>query len=209
MQRSAQIALISLLFGSAALSGPVRAQGTLPPQPAVAFPHPVYPTGSGTALGRQIDALLADPSVSRAHWGIAVTTLDGTPLYGHAEAKLFRPASNNKIFTTATAMALLGPYKSFQTRIYGNLDAATGTVTGDLTLVGGGDANFGADDLPYTPRKESADQPPAPPAPPHAHRSKIPRRPVHCERSQAHHRRHRRRRHPLSLRTLRRILGAG
>ena len=28
-------------------------------------------------------------------------------------------------------------------------------MTGDLTLLGGGDANFGADDLPYAPRSES------------------------------------------------------
>jgi D-alanyl-D-alanine carboxypeptidase/D-alanyl-D-alanine-endopeptidase (penicillin-binding protein 4) len=120
----------------------------------------------GTPLGEQITALLADPSVSRAHWGIAVTTLDGTPLYGHDEGQLFRPASNNKIFTTATAMALLGPDRTFATSIFGKFDAATGTVTGDLTLVGGGDANFGADDLPYVPRSGRATQPPTTPQQP-------------------------------------------
>jgi D-alanyl-D-alanine carboxypeptidase/D-alanyl-D-alanine-endopeptidase (penicillin-binding protein 4) len=164
MQFSAQIALILLLFGAAMQPAPIRAQQNLPAPPLAAFPHPAYPTGSGTPLGQQIDTLLADPSVSRAHWGIAVTTLDGAPLYGNDEGKLFRPASNNKIFTTATAMALIGPYKSFQTRIVGKLDPTTGTVTGDLTLLGGGDANFGADDLPYTPHSENAD--PAPPQPP-------------------------------------------
>jgi D-alanyl-D-alanine carboxypeptidase/D-alanyl-D-alanine-endopeptidase (penicillin-binding protein 4) len=166
MQISAQIALILLLFVAAMRPSSVRAQETSPAAPAPAFVHPAYPNGSGTPLGQQIETLLADPSVSRAHWGIAVTTLDGTPLYGHDEGKLFRPASNNKIFTTATAMALLGPAKTFDTRIFGKLDPATGTVTGDLTLVGGGDANFGADDLPYVPRSESATEPPAPPMPP-------------------------------------------
>jgi D-alanyl-D-alanine carboxypeptidase/D-alanyl-D-alanine-endopeptidase (penicillin-binding protein 4) len=168
MQMSAQIALIVLLFGAATRPAPLRAQQTTTPPPAPAFPHPAYPTVSATPLGQQIDALLADPSVSRAHWGIAVTTLDGTPLYGHQEGKLFRPASNNKIFTTATAMALLGPNKTFDTRIVGKLNSATGTVNGDLTLVGGGDANFGADDLPYTPHTETATEPP-PPAPPPTH----------------------------------------
>jgi D-alanyl-D-alanine carboxypeptidase/D-alanyl-D-alanine-endopeptidase (penicillin-binding protein 4) len=71
--------------------------------------HPAFPTGAETPLGRQVTALLADPSVSRAHWGIAVTALDGTPIYGLDEGKLFRPASNAKLFTTAAAMALLGP----------------------------------------------------------------------------------------------------
>jgi D-alanyl-D-alanine carboxypeptidase/D-alanyl-D-alanine-endopeptidase (penicillin-binding protein 4) len=144
----------------------MHAQESTPAPAAAVVPHPAYPTGSATALGQQIDALLADPSVSRAHWGIAVTTLDGTPLYGHDEGKLFRPASNNKIFTTATAMALLGQGKTFDTRVFGKLNAATGTVTGDLTLVGGGDANFGADDLPYVSRAESATEPPPPPMPP-------------------------------------------
>jgi D-alanyl-D-alanine carboxypeptidase/D-alanyl-D-alanine-endopeptidase (penicillin-binding protein 4) len=157
MQCSAQFALI-LWLSAAAMGLPAgHAQGTTPsPSPAVVVTHTVYPTGSGTPLGGQIRALLADPSVSRAHFGFAVTTLDGTPLYGFNEGQLFRPASNNKIFSTATAMALLGPARTFDTRIFGQLDAATGTVTGDLTLVGGGDANFGADDLPYSPRSERA-----------------------------------------------------
>ncbi|HSY37678.1 MAG TPA: D-alanyl-D-alanine carboxypeptidase/D-alanyl-D-alanine-endopeptidase [Acidobacteriaceae bacterium] len=166
MQISAQTALILLLFVAAMQPGSARAQATSSPPHAPAFLHPAYPNGSATALGKQIETLLADPSVSRAHWGIAVTGLDGTPLYGHDEGKLFRPASNNKIFTTATAMALLGPGKTFDTRIFGKLDATTGTVTGDLTLVGGGDANFGADDLPYVRRPESAAELPPPAQPP-------------------------------------------
>src|ERR1700761_5667574 len=165
MQMPAQIALISLLFCAATLPGSVRAQENAPTPPAPAVLHPAYPNGSGTPLGQQIETLLADPAVSRAHWGIAVTTLDGTPLYGLEEGKLFRPASNNKIFTTATAMALLGPAKTFDTRVFGKLNAATGTVKGDLVLFGGGDANFGADDLPYVRRPESAGEPALPKMP--------------------------------------------
>ena len=130
------------------LAAVVSAQTPVATAPVV---HPVYPAGADSALGAQVAALLADPAVARAHWGIAVTALDGTPLYGLDEGKLFRPASNNKIFTTATAMALLGPEKTFATRVFGDLDAATGTVAGDLTLVGGGDASFGTNDLPYVP----------------------------------------------------------
>jgi D-alanyl-D-alanine carboxypeptidase/D-alanyl-D-alanine-endopeptidase (penicillin-binding protein 4) len=164
MQISAQIAPILLLFAAATWPGAVLSQDVVSPSPAPVFAHPAYPNGSGSPLGQQIETLLADPSVARAHWGIAVTTLEGTPLYGHDEGKLFRPASNNKIFTTATAMALLGPGRTFETRVFGKLNADTGTVTGDLTLVGGGDANFGADDLPYMPRAEKATEPPSPPA---------------------------------------------
>jgi D-alanyl-D-alanine carboxypeptidase/D-alanyl-D-alanine-endopeptidase (penicillin-binding protein 4) len=123
--------------------------------------HATYPT-TGPLTG-QIKTLLADPAVARAHWGIALTTLDGTPLFGLDEAKLFRPASNNKIFTTATAFAVLGPEMSYKTKVLGDFDIASGTVTGDLTLVGGGDAGFGTDDLPYIPpshRIKNATKPP-------------------------------------------------
>jgi D-alanyl-D-alanine carboxypeptidase/D-alanyl-D-alanine-endopeptidase (penicillin-binding protein 4) len=110
----------------------------------------VFPTGTVTPLGAQIAALLADPGVSRAHWGIAVTAMDGTPIYGVDEGKFFRPASNAKLFTTAAAMALMGPDATVTTKIYGDLDA-NGTVQGDLELVGAADANLASDDLPYVP----------------------------------------------------------
>jgi D-alanyl-D-alanine carboxypeptidase/D-alanyl-D-alanine-endopeptidase (penicillin-binding protein 4) len=84
------------------------AQQSATPLPSVApLVHPHFPTGSSSHLGREISTLLADPAVSRAHWGIAVTTLDGTQIYGLDEGKLFRPASTAKLFTTAAAMALL------------------------------------------------------------------------------------------------------
>jgi serine-type D-Ala-D-Ala carboxypeptidase/endopeptidase (penicillin-binding protein 4) len=167
MQLSARIATIFCLLSIGIGLPWAGAQGVAPAPLPAPVTHSAYPTGSVTPLGETIAALLADPAVSRAHWGIAVTTLDGTPLYGFDEGQLFRPASNNKIFTTATAMALLGLEKTFDTRIFGKFDAASGTVTGDLDLVGGGDANFGAGDLPYVPRSErpkDVDAAPAPPA---------------------------------------------
>jgi D-alanyl-D-alanine carboxypeptidase/D-alanyl-D-alanine-endopeptidase (penicillin-binding protein 4) len=101
------------------------------------------------SLAEQITALITAPAVSRDHWGIQVTTLDGTPIYSLNEAQLFQPASNAKLYTTSAAMALLGPDRTLETRVSGNLDPTTGKVTGDLVLKGGGDANFDSGDLPY------------------------------------------------------------
>ena len=106
----------------------------------------------------RLRTLTQDPTVASAHWGVQVTDLKGTPLCSINEARLFRPASNNKIFTTAAAMALLGPSRTFQTTVLGNFDPATGTVTGPLTLLGGGDANLDSHDLPYLSPAERARQ---------------------------------------------------
>jgi len=111
--------------------------------------HAAFPTGEATPLGSKISALLADPSVSRAHWGIAVTALDGTPIYGLDEGKLFRPASNAKLFTTAAAMALTGPKRVLSTGVWGNAPDATGAVVGDVVLYGAGDPSFSTEDIPY------------------------------------------------------------
>jgi D-alanyl-D-alanine carboxypeptidase/D-alanyl-D-alanine-endopeptidase (penicillin-binding protein 4) len=101
-------------------------------------------------LAAQIKTLLADPAVSRAHWGIAVTTLDGKPIYGLDEGQLFRPASTAKLFTTTAAMALLGPDSTVTTKVSFAKPSADGTVEGDLTLVGDGDPNLSGRVLPYT-----------------------------------------------------------
>src|SRR5580693_7335804 len=97
-----------------------------------------------TALCAKIRALTQDPTVASAHWGVSVTTLDGTVLCALNEAQLFRPASNNKLFTLAAGLALLGPEKRFTTTVVGDGDLVDGVLKGNLKLVGGGDANFGS-----------------------------------------------------------------
>ena len=104
----------------------------------------------GKMLGREIGALLADPAVARDHWGIAVTAMDGTPIYLLNEGQLFQPASNAKLYTTATAMALLGPTTTFETKIVARgVFGGAKTLTGDLVLVGVGDANLSGREIPY------------------------------------------------------------
>ena len=118
-----------------------------------------YPTGADTPLGARIAALLTDADVAHAHWGIAVTGTDGTPIYGLDEDKLFRPASTAKLFTTAAAIAILGPENTVETNLYGALNTQTGVLNGDLELIGGGDSSFNTNDLPYRASPATATAP--------------------------------------------------
>jgi serine-type D-Ala-D-Ala carboxypeptidase/endopeptidase (penicillin-binding protein 4) len=107
------------------------------------------------ALGLQIAKLLAEPTVAQAHWGIEVTAMDGTPIYSMNEAQLFQPASNAKLFTTAAAMALLGPGTTFETKVVARgMFRGAETLTGDLVLVGAGDANLSGREIPYVASKD-------------------------------------------------------
>jgi serine-type D-Ala-D-Ala carboxypeptidase/endopeptidase (penicillin-binding protein 4) len=123
-------------------------------------------SGPCTELAKTIAGLLSAPGVARDHWGIMVTAMDGGPIYSLNEGQLFQPASNAKLFTTAAAMALLGPETTFETKIVarGVMDGTT-ALKGDLVLVGGGDANLSGREIPYVapalrPKVETGAPPP-------------------------------------------------
>ncbi len=94
--------------------------------------------------------MVAEPAVARAHWGVMVTGLDGTPIVALHEGQFFQPASNAKLFTTTAAMHLLGANRRFTTVVEGPAGSPIGPILqGDLTLRGAGDANFAGEDVPY------------------------------------------------------------
>ena len=99
-----------------------------------------------------IEQILSDPEVARGFWGIDVVSLDsGKHLFAINENKLFTPASNTKLFTTAAVLALIGPDYRFKTSIesLGTIDKY-GRLNSDLVVVGRGDPNLSGRTLPYS-----------------------------------------------------------
>ena len=118
------------------------------------------PLAGPAGLAHAIDALLAAPDAAQAHWGISITTLDGRVIYEKNDAQLFAPASNAKLFTTTTALALLGPKTTIETRVTAASAPTTqGTVRGDVTLVGAGDASMSGREYPYSGKTERPNPP--------------------------------------------------
>src|ERR1700733_12543812 len=82
-------------------------------------------------LTHDIQIILDDPEAARGFWGVeAISLKTGRTIIALNQDKLFTPASNAKLFTTAAVFGLNGPDYRFRTTIesmgsldkYGRLD---------------------------------------------------------------------------------------
>jgi len=109
-------------------------------------------------LGPRLDHIIdSSAALSHAFVGAQVVRLgDGQVLYARNAERLFVPASNMKLFTTALALSKLGADYRLTTRIGARVPidaaAATGILPGDLELVGGGDPSLSGREYPYHSR---------------------------------------------------------
>jgi D-alanyl-D-alanine carboxypeptidase/D-alanyl-D-alanine-endopeptidase (penicillin-binding protein 4) len=113
----------------------------------------VVPLATAADLASRLDQIINNAgTLSHAFVGAQVVELsDGRVLYAHNSERLFVPASNMKLFTTALALTRLGADYRLTTQIGAQvpIDAATGTLPGDLQLIGGGDPSLSGREYPY------------------------------------------------------------
>jgi D-alanyl-D-alanine carboxypeptidase/D-alanyl-D-alanine-endopeptidase (penicillin-binding protein 4) len=97
-------------------------------------------------LKADLDAILADERLAGARVGVLVRDeRTGEVRYERGAAEPLMPASNQKIHTSAAALALLGPGHRFRTGVYASRPAGS-TIKGNLYLKGTGDATVRAAD---------------------------------------------------------------
>ncbi|MGA9642603.1 MAG: D-alanyl-D-alanine carboxypeptidase/D-alanyl-D-alanine-endopeptidase [Terriglobales bacterium] len=159
MSRRRSVAAL-LVSTALALASFCAAQATAPsPSSALQTPAPLSPASK--RLQARVAALLNSPDLAHGFWGIEVASLaTGETVYSQNPEKLFTPASNTKLFTTAAALALIGPEYKFRTTVEttGTLDRY-GRLNGDLVLVGHGDPNLSGRELPYELKTQRSDDP--------------------------------------------------
>jgi D-alanyl-D-alanine carboxypeptidase/D-alanyl-D-alanine-endopeptidase (penicillin-binding protein 4) len=107
-------------------------------------------------FGARADALLGAGPSSKGDWGLLVVDAQtGETLFEKNADGYFVPASNMKLFTTALALAKLGPDYKFHTTLEtrGTISPG-GILSGDVVLVGRGDPNLSNRKFPYELKEE-------------------------------------------------------
>lgn len=93
------------------------------------------------------EIMMADTQLKHAVFSFYVKDMTTGEVIADYNAEMsIPPASTMKLITTATGFQVLGRGYHFKTKIMysGTLDSLTGTINGDLYLVGGGDPTLGS-----------------------------------------------------------------
>ncbi|MDZ7363576.1 MAG: D-alanyl-D-alanine carboxypeptidase/D-alanyl-D-alanine-endopeptidase [candidate division KSB1 bacterium] len=100
-------------------------------------------------LRQRLENILNAPALAHALAGIKIVSLrTGEVFYERHAEILAHPASNQKLLTSAAALALLGPAYVFRTMVACDSTLQTGSVlAGDLYLIGRGNPDLRREDL--------------------------------------------------------------
>jgi D-alanyl-D-alanine carboxypeptidase/D-alanyl-D-alanine-endopeptidase (penicillin-binding protein 4) len=112
---------------------------------APAAAAPPLETASGTTLEERLASLVNSSVARNSDASIQIIELESGSVVAQRNPNMpLAPASNMKLFTTAAAIDLLKPTFEVTTTVYarGNVDAS-GTLDGDIKVVGHGDPTIG------------------------------------------------------------------
>ncbi len=98
-------------------------------------------------LAERLDALIAaDPAAERMHVGVLIVDAEsGDVLYARNDNKLFTPASNGKLYSSAFALDVWGQDRTFETTA--SIQTNSAKDFHRLTIRGGGDPVLTSSDL--------------------------------------------------------------
>jgi D-alanyl-D-alanine carboxypeptidase/D-alanyl-D-alanine-endopeptidase (penicillin-binding protein 4) len=132
-------------------SGPSK-----PPAAAVSKGKKPGVAAATRKFAERADTLLAAAPANKGEWGLLIIDAEtGETLYELNADRYFVPASNMKLFTTALALAKLGPDYRFHTTLESHATISPeGVLSGDLLLVGRGDPNLSNRKFPYDLKEE-------------------------------------------------------
>ncbi len=100
----------------------------------------VHPGSSRAELRHLIDSLTTQTEFRNAEWGVLIVNpRTGDTLYSKNAGKLFMPASNMKIITSAAALTLLGPDYAYKTTFLADGPVHDSLLDGNLLVIGRGD----------------------------------------------------------------------
>ncbi|MFH1197663.1 MAG: D-alanyl-D-alanine carboxypeptidase/D-alanyl-D-alanine-endopeptidase [bacterium] len=111
----------------------------------------INPTNLLPDLRNQLDDTFNDPNFSNAFWGVYIKSLKtGEVIYKRNSDKLFVPASDVKLFTSAAALLLLGSNYTYKTLVFTDGNVVKDTLFGNIIIRGSGDPTLS---LKYPPQK--------------------------------------------------------
>jgi len=117
---------------------------TTNPHNATPLPKYQFMRSPQQQVAFDIDTLLNHAPTDMGWWGVKVQYPNtGEVIYERNPGKLFMPASNMKLYTTAAALWMLGPQYKYVTDFVasGNIDEK-GVLQGDLIIKGSGDPSW-------------------------------------------------------------------
>lgn len=111
---------------------------------ATSLPKQEFRRSPQQQVAFEIDTLLNNAPTQMGWWGVKVQYANsGEVIYERNTAKMFMPASNMKMYTTAAALCMLGPQYRYDTDFVTNGSInEQGVLTGDLIIKGSGDPSW-------------------------------------------------------------------